>query len=150
MSLALVRNGVSIKDADGIEKKDIWGACFSDDDWTWIYLFLTDAGVRPEEIPWPEMGPKNDILSCPSSLIPASDEERNVEGSSIISSIRLDSDEILPLLWAGGEWKAKWLVDLGIATLTGKVHVVSSRAIPIMRLAPEVLEKVTGRPLPKS
>lgn len=135
MSVVVVKSGVTIDLGSAPVRLDVMATLLWKDDRPSAYIFLVDPSDPPEFIPLPEMGSKDDILTCPPDMIPLSDEERSVAGrTSPFSSLALAEDEIFPLTWAGGGWKVNWLIDNGIAEPTGKFHTLNGRQIPLLRL----------------
>lgn len=102
-----------------------------------INLFLANPDDIPEEPYQVQMGYTFDQLTCPQDFIPANDLER-AENASKLFSTRLDllPDEILPWTWPDNRWKVSWLIEHGVATETGKFHIVASYPIPILKLTP--------------
>lgn len=104
----------------------------------YLNLFIANPENIPDIPHEIEMGYTFDQLTCPPDFAPASDLER-VDNNGKIFSTQLDllPDEILPWTWPDGRWKVKWLIDQGIATETGKFHMLASYPIPILKLTPD-------------
>lgn len=107
----------------------------------YINLFIANAEDIPDTPHEIEMGHTFDQLTCPPGRAPASDQERTEDKGKLFStSLDLLSDEILPWTWPDGRWKVKWLIDQGIATETGKYHLLASYPIPILKLTPNFFQ----------